>query len=94
MVFTRGEGAEWEHRMLDASASRFSLQKIINLSCEILCNPVTVMDMDMDMEGNTIALSSTNVPEDDIYWKYKEMEGRREGRNLPLRGFCPCLSEK
>lgn len=76
---------EWEHRMLDASASRFSLQKIIDLSCEVLCNPVTVMDM----EGNTIALSSTNVPEDDLYWKYKEMEGREHPAILAEQWFTP-----
>ncbi|MBQ4046596.1 MAG: hypothetical protein II627_09095 [Lachnospiraceae bacterium] len=76
---------EWEHRMLDASTSRFSLQKIIDLSCEVLCNPVTVMDM----EGNTIALSSTNVPEDDIYWKYKEMKGREHPAILAEQWFTP-----
>ena len=48
-------------------------------------NQVTVMDM----EGNTIALSSTNVPEDDIYWKYKEMEGREHPAILAEQWFTP-----
>lgn len=62
----------WEQKMFYASTSGFSLQKILDLSCEILCNPVTVMDL----EGNIAALNSLDVPEDDLYWKYKQAGGR------------------
>ena len=54
----------WEHEMAHASAFGLSLQKILDLSHEVLYNPVTVMDL----EGNIVALNSLDVPEDDLYW--------------------------
>lgn len=76
---------EWERKMIHASASGFSLQKIIDLSCEILCNPVTVMDL----EGNTVALNSLDVPEEDRYWKYKQEEGREHPAVLSEQWLSP-----
>ena len=73
----------WEHKMFHASNSGFSLQKILDLSCEILCNPVTVMDL----EGNIAALNSSDVPEDDLYWKYKQAEGREHPAVLSEQWF-------
>lgn len=75
----------WEQKMFHASTSGFSLQKILDLSCEILCNPVTVMDL----EGNIAALNSSDVPEDDLYWKYKQAEGREHPAILSEQWFAP-----
>lgn len=75
----------WERKMVYASDSGSSIQKIIDLSCEILCNPVTVMDL----EGNTVALNSFDVPEEDLYWKYKQEEGQEHPSILSEQWFSP-----
>lgn len=75
----------WEHKMVYASTSGFSLQKIIDLSREVLSNPVTVIDL----EGNIVALNSLDVPDEDSYWKYKQAEGREHPAILSEQWFSP-----
>lgn len=76
---------DWEHRMFHASTSGLSLQQIIDISCEVLCNPVTVIDL----EGNIISVSTLAAPEDDFYWEYKRKEGREHPAILNTPWFSP-----
>lgn len=75
----------WEHRMIHAATSRLSLQKIIDLSHEVLDNPVTVTDI----EGNISALNSAGVPADDLYWQYKQSYGQEHPAVLSEQWLAP-----
>ena len=75
----------WEHEMAHASAFGLSLQKILDLSHEVLYNPVTVMDL----EGNIVALNSLDVPEDDLYWRYKQENGQEHPAIFSNQWFTP-----
>ena len=75
----------WERRMFMAANPGMSLQEITDLSHEVLCNPITVVDL----EGNIVALNSSDVPADDLYWQYKVAEGQEHPDIFSQQWFSP-----
>ena len=75
----------WERKMFFAANSGMSLQEITDLSHDVLGNPITVVDL----EGNIVALNSSDVPADDLYWQYKVEQGKEHPDIFSQQWFSP-----